>query len=746
MIYRRQFLTGVAAAVGAVAADTGVLASKDLSDSTTETAANAACCGQAPASLVDFRYSPVQTQHIFCFPEDPYKGVVDESGGLRYGHSPKGNQNGWVRDEAVEFFLDGMGPDMGMRQWLEAPGVPIIHTRVERAEAYLELTTFATNEPGEGRVDNVIAEVRPKSRMGIHACLLLKVSTKHEVAIRPSPVGNTIRLGGESGALFMAADSQLSNEDATEVDAILRLRPGSATDPRPLRYFLRFPREGQDMERIKAGLEKPSALLATARGYWQSWKPFHGEVSWRLPQPYSDFLVACSSNLQRMRNKKGERMVFQVGPTIYDGLAIVDGNFILEAARYLGYDDQAKESLAANWAWQREDGGVFAYAGDQMWKDTAIAVFSLVRQAELSQDWTNFRDMQPKILKAFQFLVELRERARKEGGSNGRYGLLPRGYADGGLDGVRAEFTNTVWALAGLKAATEAAAGLGLEGFDPSRQFYKELRQSFFAAAHEEMRRYPSGFDYLPMLMKEDPQWEAKDEWDRPRPQSAQWALSHAIYPGLVFDKQDPIVQGHIALMQACTQEDVPVEAGWISHEGLWTYNAPFVSQVYLWAGLSDWADSSFHGFLNHASPLYAWVEEQSLQDSVVSRPSGDMPHNWASAECIRYLRHMLALEDGPALRLLAGVGANQLAAEEPYTVTGSPSRFGRLNMELQPLGGRWGLKFERAAGPAPGTVQLPATLGDRGRLSRMTGASYRQEGNAILVEPTARSWTAEWS
>jgi len=107
-------------------------------------------------------------------------------------------------------------------------------------------------------------------------------------------------------------------------------------------------------------------------------------------------------------------MVFQVGPTIYDGLAIVDGNFILEAARYLGYDDQAKESLAANWAWQREDGGVFAYAGDWMWKDTAIAAFSLVRQAELSQDWSNFRDMQPKLHKALQFLVELRERAGRK--------------------------------------------------------------------------------------------------------------------------------------------------------------------------------------------------------------------------------------------------------------------------------------------------------------------------------------------
>jgi hypothetical protein len=169
------------------------------------------------------------------------------------------------------------------------------------------------------------------------------------------------------------------------------------------------------------------------------------------------------------------------------------------------------------------------------------------------------------------------------------------------------------------------------------------------------------------------------------------------------------------------------------------------VAQVYLWAGLRDWADSTFHGYLNHASPLYAWREEQPLRGSVVNRYVGDMPHNWASAECIRYLRHMLAFEDGQDLRLLAGIGAGQLAAGEPYAVTGTPTRFGRLNLELEPHGAGWRMKFERLAGPAPGVVQIPGMLGDRARLSGVSGAKFRQEDGLILVEPSARSWTAEW-
>ena len=156
---------------------------------------------------------------------------------------------------------------------------------------------------------------------------------------------------------------------------------------------------------------------------------------------------------------------------------------------------------------------------------------------------------------------------------------------------------------------------LGLADPAGAKPFYGELRSALLAAARQEMRRHPDGFEYLPMLVNEDPQWSAPNEWDRPRPQTAQWALSHAIYPGLVFDKDDPVVQGHIRLMQACTQEEIPAETGWLPHGGVWNYNAGFVAHVYLWAGLPGWARSTFTGYLNHASPLYCWREEQPFTE-----------------------------------------------------------------------------------------------------------------------------------
>lgn len=59
-----------------------------------------------------------------------------------------------------------------------------------------------------------------------------------------------------------------------------------------------------------------------------------------------------------------------------------------------------------------------AGGGREHWKDTGIAMFTLVRQAELSQDWSYFRRMQPNVLRAVKFLEGLREQAKRDGSVN----------------------------------------------------------------------------------------------------------------------------------------------------------------------------------------------------------------------------------------------------------------------------------------------------------------------------------------
>ena len=668
----------------------------------------AAGAGLAPSSTpseIDFRYSPLQHQTAYCFPDDPYKSLIDERGRLLYGNP--GRKDADFYPTIVEFSLQGMEEFRVARQSLDSPGTPVITTRFQRpGGAAFELITFATNRAGEGRIDNVIV------KMVGAAILIVTIHTRARLRLE----NQTAML---DDAPFLVLDRKPAVRDLGHAWQLpLPQSSAGAT------ILLRFPQEGQNLLSAEA-----NELLAGARAWWKAWRPFGPDLDWQLPKPYDDFLRASARNILQAREARQGRLTFQVGPTCYRGLWVVDGHFILESARYLGYEKDAMEGLRTTWTYQRPDGALDAGGGPEHYKDAAIAIFSTVRQCELSQDWSVFRELAPAIGRAAAFL-----RSRQDPTHGG---LIVPGFADGGFT-KGYELTNTLWALAGLRAA---AAQPGMEEL---ARFHRELRTAFDAAAGKEMVQHPAGFDYLPMVMREDPAWQ-RSEWDRPRPQAAQWALSQAIFPGIEFDPKHAVVRGHVALMKSCTQEDVPIETGWLPHGGLWTYNAAFAAHAYLWAGEFEWARRTFLGFLNHASPLYCWREEQPLRGSAIVGYVGDMPHNWASAECVLYLRHMLALEDGRALRLLPGIGTADLAFREPFRLRATPTRFGPLHLELTPESRGWRLSYRRGRGPAPGSLRLPALLG-RARFSSVEGAQAKAIGQAVEVDPSAESFSASWT
>jgi len=122
------------------------------------------------------------------------------------------------------------------------------------------------------------------------------------------------------------------------------------------------------------------------------------------------------------------------------------------------------------------------------------------------------------------------------------------------------------------------------------------------------------------------------------------------------------------------------------------------------------------------------------------------MPHSWASAECVRFLRHMLVLEDNQSLRLLEGITAADLLERQSFTLAHTPTRFGRVSLTLEPEGKRgWQMKFIREGGYPPARLELPATL--QGSPVTVEGAEFRAGGNGkLLVDLAASEWTARWT
>jgi hypothetical protein len=99
---------------------------------------------RSSGQAIDFRYAPRLSQATICFPDDPMKSLIGQAGDLRYGFA-QDLQVGMEDFATVcRFSLAGMPDDRVVRQWLEAPHIPIVHTLGERPTATFELTAFAT--------------------------------------------------------------------------------------------------------------------------------------------------------------------------------------------------------------------------------------------------------------------------------------------------------------------------------------------------------------------------------------------------------------------------------------------------------------------------------------------------------------------------------------------------------------------------------------------------------------------------
>jgi hypothetical protein len=106
----------------------------------------------------------------------------------------------------------------------------------------------------------------------------------------------------------------------------------------------------------------------------------------------------------------------------------------------------------------------------------------------------------------------------------------------------------------------------------------------------------------------------------------------------------------------------------------------------------------------------------------------------------------MLALEDGKALRVCAGITASDLRDENAWRLKDSPTRFGRINLDVEQVGEHaWRVRFKRGPGPAPMSVTLPSEMGGVKFQSARGAGSKAAEGD-VELDPATRSWEAFFS
>jgi hypothetical protein len=393
----------------------------------------------------------------------------------------------------------------------------------------------------------------------------------------------------------------------------------------------------------------------------------------QLPDAGIQSLVESSiRNIWQAREIKNGLPAFQVGPTCYRGLWIVDGAFLLESAAMVGAGDQARNGVAYELTVQKPDGRIEVLTSD-FWKENGIVLWTCVRHAQLTQDKAWLELQWPKLRLIAEYIKTLRKQTLNNSSLLDN-GLNPAGTLDGGIGGTHDEYTNSYWNLTGLHAFIQAARWLGkTEEATAWQKEYDDFMQAFLTAAKRDMSKDPGGNEYLPILMG--------DAGKKELPQRAQWAFCHAVYPGQIFPRNDALVAGNLAMLEATEREGMVYGTGWDA-TGIWNYFASFYGHAWLWQGNGLKAAQSLFAMGNHASPTLVWREEQSLKGERFKKV-GDMPHNWASAEFIRLAIHLIALDRGDELHLFEGLPAEWTKAGMVTKLNGIATPFGSLSMSL---------------------------------------------------------------
>jgi len=637
---------------------------------------------------LDFRYAPPQWRTAICLVDDWQKTLVDREGDLLYDYP--GSFGGF--STRIQVGMAG-GTGQWVSQELASPRVPLVTTVRRCADVVFTMTAFAvaddgvkplqpleaapdgrepagnahTTQPrwpvysGPARVD--LLHVRVQNG-GAAVCPLqprIRIESNKDLEYNESAALAVMRGGAVAFSerpVAVGSGSAWLELDLEE----LPLAPGA------VREFVVAVHRQAAASRWTAGEARQA--LAAARAYWEKLRLPYGVLE--VPDPAVQALIDSSiRNIYQAREIKDGLPAFQVGPTCYRGLWVVDGAFLLESVSLLGRTEEARAGVEYLLGHQKKDGSFELIR--RYWKETGIVLWVIDRHGQLTGDDGWLGQVWPRVERAVNFIIELRGRTLEA--PQALYaGLVPPGFSDGGLAEVRSEYTNVYWTLVGLKSAVAMAVRLDKTAQAARWQAeFDGLWSAFRKAAARDLHTDHFGNAMLPIRM------------DRPldaAPQKGQWAFCHAVYPGELFAADDAVMLGTLANLTDNEREGLVYGTGW-ADAGVWNYFGSFYAHAFLWLGCGQKAARTVYAFANHAAPMLVWREEQNLLGAE-PHEVGDMPHNWASAEFIRCVLHLLVLERGNTLHLLEGFPPTWLDPGARTAVNGAMTRFGPVSLELK--------------------------------------------------------------
>ncbi len=640
----------------------------------------------AEGLLVDFRYQPRHWQTCFGLKDDFYKSVVADNGSLWYEFVYGNNHIGfpypnycWERNKG---FRTAIIPQLANRaypdsseQGVSRPELPVVRNTSTYANVILTQTTLASYKdeanPLNSRFDVVHLELKNSGQALENTQIRIEVNTTYQMRLDESKTKAYLVLYGEDDKLliqfprpverFAGHISKMKYSYYFDFKSV-QLEPGDTDE-----MLFVLPRSKGLPEDISSSLTIESEL-DKAKTYWDTLDLPYNKIE--VPDSgIQNLLNSAVRNIYQAREIKDGIPAFQVGPTFYRGTWAVDGPFFMEAMTYLGQADEVRQAIEGIFVVGETQGDT----GESFSKQAGLRLWMIVRHAELTGDYDWLEKMWPFVSREVENIKRYRSNSYKDGNPL-TDGMMPEGNSDGGIGGIYAEYTNNYWVLSGLLRAIEAAEMLDRrEELADWKQFFDAYFKTFNEARERDKVQDPYGNVYVPTFMGHNTL----------NPTSGQWAFMHSVFPGKLYSKEDPLVLGTMNMLDSSLVEGLILGTGWLP-KGLWTYAASFHGHAHLWLGNGDRVPQILYDFANHASPLLCWSEEQHPVDFEGDYLAhGDMPHNWASVDFIRLIRHSLALERGNELHLFEGLPSDWLAPGMKTGFNEVNTTFGKLSFEL---------------------------------------------------------------
>lgn len=618
--------------------------------------------------FVNFRHQPRVQFSCIGLVDDVHKTIVTEDGSLNYlredgenvTYVPNAasssipqperftaNNARSVFDFAVKPCLIGGGRKLHSFQEYGDPRIALVTTTEQYEHATLQWDAFAYRERDSGFRADIILITKPWLISAFESEVFVELQASGPSQRRP-PI-----ICSEDRRVFVVILNGALDHDVLSHEWGVRARESTR------RYWLRIPA-------VDTLFHVPSHDIQS-------------------------MLNACQRNILQARDIQNECTTFQVGPTVYRGLWAVDGYFLLEAAQFIGYgEDAIDQGLRSIVSRMNPDGSLEILS--RHYKETGIAIATIVRQCELRGENAKLRSYWPVILQAVSHIKTLRHSSYEIGAMYPARGLFPPAFLDGGISGPYPDYTTPSWILVGLKMAYEAGRRMGMSETNQIQTLYNDIYSTFLRCAHRDRTRTPQGHYYLPMAMEDSSCFP---------PQAATWALAHAIYPGEIFEPDDQLVLDMLNLVDAtAAPTGIPSNTGWLHRNGVWAYSASFYAHAFLYAGFPMRTISYLYAFANHAAPARVWREEQSILGGSNPTYCGDMPHNWASAEFIRLVRNMVVMERRGGLEVFAALPYEWLpSAGNDLVLRKTPTRYGQVDVTLSSNNRGYTLFYRRTAG-----------------------------------------------